>query len=386
VLLLSCACGADARPYQSASADTVAQLPLNARLDSLMAPLVASHEFSGAVVLARHDSTLYARGFGIANRDSAAAFTPDTPSDGASLARTFTAAGVWWLVSEGKIDPAARVRRYVAEYPHAATTVRQLIGHADGLPDDYAFFDAHFTDTQARTIEAMLRVLARHAPAPSFAPGTRFEYSSLGYDVAALLIERVTGQRYEQFLQRRFFTPLEMSSSFVRPARLADWRGTRTRGYRWRDTSWIPVEVFDMEAFRGGSNIYFSARDVSRWANAHAGGRAMPAEVLAAGASRVVVAAERTALTELNWYCDATGDRCYYTGDLNAFFSFVYWDRARGESAVFVSNSALPMWRRAELARDSSATCFRSHPTCSMCLVSTGGLLSAKRRSPSSCT
>ncbi len=326
------------------------------RVDSILAPLVASHAFSGAVVLTRQGAVVYQRGFGSANLEAAVAFAPDTPADGASLAKPVTAAGVWWLVHEGRVELDAPVRRYVAEYPHAATTVRQLLGHSNGLPTDYAWFDRHFGIDQPRTTAAMLGVVARVAPTPRFAPGTRFEYSNLGYDVAAVLIERVTGQSYEDFLQARFFAPLGMRSSFVRPARLAAWRGVRTTGYRWQDSVWAPFDVFDLEAFRGGSNIYFSALDLSRWAMAHATGRAMPAGAFAAAQQFTEVAGERTALTGLNWYCDATRERCYYTGDLNAFFSVVYWDRVRNETVVYLSNSTMPNWTRAALARDLIAS------------------------------
>ncbi len=325
--------------------------PLADRVDSLMHPLVAAHEFSGAVVLSRGDSVVYARGFGMANHAAGDRFTPDTPSDAASMAKTFTAAALWLLVHEGRVALDTPVVRYVAEYPHPATTVRQLVWHSNGLPDNYEFFDAHFAPGEVRTTEGLLRVVGRERPAPSFPPGTRFEYSSLGYDVAALLVERVTGRRFADVLAERFFAPLGMTASFARPARLADWPGVRTMGYRWADSAWTVVDVFDGEAFVGGSNLYHSAHDLSRWARAFARGRALPAEVMAKGQAWMTIDGREAPLTALNWYCDATRQRCYYTGDLNAFFTFAYWDRARGESVVYVSNSALPTWRRAELAR-----------------------------------
>jgi len=325
---------------------------LAARVDALIAPLVGAHEFSGAVVLTRRGKVVYQRGFGMANHAAGTAFTPDTASDGASLAKTFTAAAIWWLANEKRIDLDAPVRRYVAEYPHPQTTVRQLISHSNGLPANYEFFDAHFKPDDVRNTPAMLAVIAKHAPTPSFTPGSRFEYSSIGFDVGALVIERVSGLRYEDFLKQRFFTRLDMRTSFARTPRLADWPGVRTMGYRWRDGAWVPFDVFDMEAFLGGSNLYFSANDLSRWVSAHAGGTALPAAVFSAGLRRTEVAGQRTGLTGLNWYCDEANQRCYYTGDLNAFYSVAYWDRAREESVAFVSNSNLPPWRRATLARE----------------------------------
>ena len=323
---------------------------LVAQVDDLLAPLVVAKEFSGAVVLTRQGKIVYSRGVGMANHEAGTHFTPDTPSDGASLAKTFTAAGLWWLAQEGRVDLNAPVVRYVHEFPHAQTTVRQLISHGDGLPN-YEFFDAHFGKDEVRTTQAMLGVIAQHAPTPSFPPGSRFEYTNFGFDVAALVIESVSGQSFDTFLQQRFFSRLRMNASFTRPARLSDWKGVRTLGYRWQNDQWTLFDVYDMEGFIGASNVYFSATDLSRWASANAASVAVPSDVFAAGQQPILIGALPSPITGLSWYCDESGARCYYTGDLNAFHSFVYWDRLRNESAVFVSNSNLPPWSLITLQR-----------------------------------
>jgi CubicO group peptidase (beta-lactamase class C family) len=325
---------------------------LAARVDALVAPLVEARQFSGAVVLTRRGRVVYERGFGLANHAASLPFTPDTPHDGASLAKTFTAAGLQLLVHEGRIALDTPVQRLLPEYPHAQTTVRHLLSHSNGLPPYYEFFDPHFAKDAVRTTRGLLAVVAREQPAPSFAPGTRFEYSNLGFDAAALLIEQVTGQGYEAFVAERFFKPLGMRASFARPARLADWRGVRTPGYRWRDGAWQIFDAFDNEAFLGASNLYFSARDLSRWASAFAAGRALPAAVLAAGLQRPLITGHASAINGLSWYCDGANQRCWYSGSYNAFHSVVYWDRARDESVVYVSNSTLPPWPSISLARD----------------------------------
>ena len=329
--------------------------PLAARVDAVLAPLVQAHEFSGAVVLTRRGRVVYERGFGLANHAAGTAFTADTPTDGASLAKTFTAAAVALLAAEGRIALDAPVATYLPAYPHRATSVRHLLSHSSGLPPQYESFDPFFGPDELRTTQRLLALVALHFPSPAFEPGTRFEYSSLGHDAAALLVEQVSGQTFERFLRERFFGPLAMDASFVRPARLTEWQGVRTMGYRWRQGHWAPLDVFDLEGFVGGSNLYFSARDLSRWASAHADSRALPAAVERAGQQRPCLAGAASAINLLSWYCNEQADaatRCWYSGDLNAFYSLVMWDRRRGESLVYVSNSALPAWRRAELAQD----------------------------------
>lgn len=341
------ACSTFDGPHGSQPADA-----LTTRVDAFVAPLVAANEFSGAIVLERDGRAVYARGLGLANHTAGLAFTPDTPADGGSLAKTFTAAGIWWLASEGKVDLDANVRRYVPEYPHSRTTVGQLLSHSNGLPADYEFFDAHFGKDDVRTTPAMLKIVGRQAPRPSFEPGTRYEYSNLGYDAAALVIERVTGQSYEAFVKKRFFSRLGLASSFARPARLADWRGVRPVGYRWRDGAWQPNDAGDGEGFLGASNLYFSAADLARWGSANAAGAALPGPVFESGQGQFRVAGRPLHVTGLSWHCDDRKVRCNYTGHHSGFHSFVFWDRERNESVAFVSNSTLPAWKIVSLQRE----------------------------------
>jgi CubicO group peptidase (beta-lactamase class C family) len=321
------------------------------RVDSLLAPLVAAHEFSGAIVMARNGQTLYARGFGLANHAAQLSFTPDTPADGGSLAKTFTAAGVWWLAHEGKVDLDAAVQHYIPEYPHPQTTVRQLLSHSNGLPTDYELFRPHFGPDEVWTTSAMLRLTRKLAPQPSFDPGSRYEYSNIGFDAAGLLIERVSGQSYETFVKERFFTPLGLRSSLARPARLADYPGRRTVGYRWRDGDWQVHDSYDNEGFLGGSNLFFSAADMVRLGIAHANGTALPRAVFESGQQNLQAGGQPLYVTGLSWYCDERKVRCNYSGHNNGFHCFLFWDRERNETLAFISNSTLPAWATATLQR-----------------------------------
>ena len=318
---------------------------------ALVEPLVAARQFSGAVVLMRNDRMLFARGFGLARHEPPLAFTPATPSDGGSLAKTFTAAGLWWLVHEGRLAIDSPVQALVPEYPHAGVTVAQLLAHSNGLAPDYGEFDAHFKPGEPRTTAALLRIMGRLQPTPGFVPGTRFEYTNLGYDAAALVIERVSGQRYAEFVRERFFAPHGLQDSFARPAHFADWPRPRTQGYRFAQGRWQDHDAYDDEAFLGASNLIFSARDLARWGNAWAQARVLPAAAEQAGRWPLNIDGIPSAINGLSWYCAPQGERCHYTGSLNGFHALVHWDRERRETVAFVSNSHIPPWTLTPLQR-----------------------------------
>jgi CubicO group peptidase (beta-lactamase class C family) len=327
-----------------------------ARVNAVLEPLIAAHEFMGAVAFVRDGKVVYSRGAGMADVAASRAFTPATPADGGSLAKTLTAAAVWTLVQEGRIAIDAPVTTYVPEYPYAGTTVRHLIAHTNGLPPYYESFDSFFGPNEVRTTAGLLAVVGRKMPKPRFAPGTRFEYSNLGFDTAALVVERVTGQSIGAFFRSRFFTPLAMDAAFARPGRFADFPGQRTRGYRWGSTGWENADVYDNEAFIGGSNVYFSVLDLARWAGANARGTAIPHAVEVLGSPRPVIDGHSSPINGLSWYCDDSGTRCHYTGANNAFHSLVYWDRERADGVAMISNSSPSPWTLVTFQRDLVAT------------------------------
>ncbi len=347
VLLTACSCAGE-RPDPGTGWTAVD----SARVDAILAPLVAGHEFMGAVALVRDGKVVYARGAGMADVAAGRAFAPTTPADGGSLAKTLTAAAIWTLVPEGRIAIDTPVTAYVREYPYPGTTVRQLIAHTNGLPPSYEEFDRYFGPQELRTTVALLAVVRRAMPRPRFTPGTRFEYSSLGFDAAALVVERVTGQPIARYFRERFFVPRAMDSAFVRPGRFAEFPGARTLGHRWADTAWVVADVYDNEAFVGGSNVYFSALDLARWAGAHATGTALASDIRRLGEARPIINGYPSAINGLSWYCDDSAERRQYSGAINAFHSLAYWDRVRGEAVAMVSNSDLAPWTLITLQRE----------------------------------
>lgn len=308
--------------------------------------------FNGAVVLMRDGQIVYEGAVGLAERQPDRPFRADTPSDGASLAKTLMAALVWERAQQGRLSLDDPVVRHLPDYPHRSQRVRDLVTHRSGLPD-YDFFEPDFAPGQPRDTADLLAVLARRKPADVRAPGIVTEYANLGYDLAGLLVEQLDGRRLGPLLRERFFGPLGMEGAFTRPARFADWPGPRTRGYRHDGARWVDHDVSDGEAHIGASNVYGSARDWARWGDAFARGQALPQPMLDAGLRQAVVdSGMDSALTALSWYCNGSRQRCHYTGHYNGFYSQVWWDRSRREALAYVSNHSQAPWRCAALTRE----------------------------------
>lgn len=322
-----------------------ARVPDPAPFDALAEHLHRDFGFDGAFVVSDASGFRWERGVGMANAQEAVRFTPDTPSDGGSIAKTFTATALHMMAADGELDLDAPVARYLPAFPYADVTLRHLLSHASGLPD-YAVFEAQLEGRESSNA-MLLDLLAERRPPLAFAPGTRFEYSSLGYDLAALVVERVSGHSYEAFLRRWVFGPLGMTDSFVRPARLDDWRGPRTIGYSIEAGMRAMLDVFNLEGFYGGSNLYLSARDLDRWNRAWIDREVLPWLARRRGMARPVFpGGQESALNLLSWYTSADGSQAWYSGHLQGFYTMVYRDQHRDRSIVYVTNTNPPMWLR----------------------------------------
>ena len=309
----------------------LATAPASARepvgLHHALEQLTRDQKFSGAVVVRGPDGVHFARGYGWADPFERRLFTPETPADSGSLAKPVTSAAALLLVREGKIEIDAPVQRYLPQYPHSAATVRHLLSHSAGLP---------FSDTQAALANKSNSELLATVGRPLFAPGTTFDYCNLCSITLALLVERVAGMHYLDFVKERLAVPARVA---LRPQRLADWP-SRAIGYRHSDKG--EVERFDSwegERFYGSANFSISASQLAEWGSEWWQSSLGPIRQLATTPARIGGA--QSGLTLGNWYCAPDGRRCHYPGHHQGFHHMLYWDAARRISIAMLSNNTL---------------------------------------------
>lgn len=313
------------------------RMALGRDADILLERLHQAGNFSGAVIVGHNGEIVYENAFG--NADQTRPFTPDTAADGASLAKTVTAALIWRLIDAGSIALDDPVQDHVAEFPYAAVTIEHLLSHSSGAPDYDAFQPLLDAGGAVGNVE-LQNFMRRTSALPLQAPGAAFAYCNACYDTLALLAERVTGEPYADQVAQ-LLGGVGAKDAFLRPVRFADWPQPRTLGFRSSLPGAEIFDVFDNEAFYGGSNIYFTAPDLHAWASAWSARRALPKEVLADALSPARIGRDPSAISLSSWYCASARDRCYYTGHHQGFFSLVYWDSSRQISVVFVSNNTM---------------------------------------------
>jgi CubicO group peptidase (beta-lactamase class C family) len=184
----------------------------------------------GCVVgVAEKGKSQLVKAYGMANLESRATNGADTIFDAGSTSKQFTAFAIALLARDGKLSLDDPVQRYLPELPDYGSplTIRHLLHHTSGLRDwDYiiylkgvARFRHPYRNSDVLTISARQKAL-------NFTPGSNFSYSNTNYDLAALIVERVSGMKFPQFTRERIFGPLGMTNT--------SWRDDHTRIIRGR--------------------------------------------------------------------------------------------------------------------------------------------------------
>lgn len=266
MLTIAVACAAPAQPAEAERGE-------GGRLDAYTKRL-ADHGFAGVVLVARDGRPVLAKGYGLANRETGRPYTPDTVVSLGSITKQFTAAAILKLESQGKLTVQDPIGRFFKDVPadKAGITLHHLLTHSAGLESDFGDdFDPISRD------EIIRRAL--HSRLRS-APGQRYHYSNAGYSLLAAIVELVSGQGYEAYLQEHLFRPAGMTRTGYR---LPRWRpedvaqGYR-RGRHWGtilERPWAADGPYWM--LRGNGGIHSTAADMLRWHLALQGDAVLPA-------------------------------------------------------------------------------------------------------------
>ena len=236
------------------------------RIEAIFAPL-ADGKSPGVAVLVRKDGkTVFERGYGVRDLRTLAPIDAHTNFRLASFTKQFTAMAIMLLVDDGKLRYDESLTGIFPDFPEygRAITVRQLLTHTGGLPD-YEDLMEGGPWTEARQIQddEVLALLKRQSK-PKFAAGTSWAYSNSGYVVLGLMVAKVSGVPFDEFLQRRIFAPLRMDHTLVYRQGKNEVTN-RAFGHTKESGSFVETDQSSTSATLGDGGIYSNLDDLARW-------------------------------------------------------------------------------------------------------------------------
>jgi len=172
-----------------------------------------------AAAVSLNGETVFEKAFGLADMEFNVPNTPQTIFESGSVAKQFTAAAIVLLQQDGKLSLDDPVKKYIPELPDygAPLTLRHLLNHTSGIRDWGTVLSLTPAGRGDRVISQDLALdVIIHQRALDFTPGAEYSYTNSGYNLLAIIVERVSKQKFAAFLEERLFKPLGMKNSSIR--------------------------------------------------------------------------------------------------------------------------------------------------------------------------
>ncbi len=225
-----------------------------------------------AVLVARDGKVVLQEGLGFADIANKVQITPDTKFRIGSITKQFTAAAILRLAEQDKLSITDPLAKYFPDFPGAdKITLRHLLTHTSGI---HSYTEtAGFLERVTKPIAPDELVAWFRNVSPDFAPGAGFHYDNSGYFLLGMIVAKVSGKPYGDFLRETFFVPLGMKDTGVY-TNAAPPKGMAV-GYSALDAKIIPAIDWDMSWAGGAGALYSTVGDLFRWNEALFGGRVL---------------------------------------------------------------------------------------------------------------
>jgi CubicO group peptidase (beta-lactamase class C family) len=246
---------------------------LEGKIAEYMAARARVTGFSGAVLVARDGQVVFRRAFGDANRELAVPNSPETRFRIGSVSKQFTAAAVLLLAQRGSLKLTDPIQQHLPDWPPAWTgvSIHHLLSHTAGLPrlTTRAMLDVSGLSAAKPTAFRSVRDLfapGEERLALDSAPGERWSYSNVGYMVLGMLVAKVSGQGFCEFVSEAVFRPLEMVDSGCQDASVIV--RNRASGYNREAGALVNAPYLDVALTGGAGAFYSTVDDLLRWERA----------------------------------------------------------------------------------------------------------------------
>ena len=218
-----------------------------------------------AVGVAVRGKPVLMKAYGMADLEHDVPNTPDTIFESGSVAKQFTAMAILLLAQDGRLSLDDQVRKHIPELPDygVSLTIRHMLTHTSGLRDwgSIAAIAGAPRTTREYTHAHVLDIVSRQK-ALNFAPGTEWSYSNTGFNLAAIIVDRVSGMPFAEFSKRRIFEPLGMTRT--------SWRDNHQRIIKGRAIAYSTTTVgyqieMPFENVHGNGGLLTTVGDLLKW-------------------------------------------------------------------------------------------------------------------------
>lgn len=219
------------------------------------------NQFSGVVLVAKNDSIVFKKAYGLASRETNISNEPGTKFRIASITKQFTAACILLLEQRGQVSVNDKLSKYFPDFPNGdSISLHQLLCHRSGI-GDYSDSKKYYSKTHLYSHDEIIAHIKKMKT--NFPPGTKYSYSNSNYFLLGCIIEKISGKSFEDFVTENIFKPLSMKNSGV------DKTGAtipgEAKGYELHKKTYQPAQSIQLDAAYAAGAIYSTVDDLYRW-------------------------------------------------------------------------------------------------------------------------
>jgi CubicO group peptidase (beta-lactamase class C family) len=240
------------------------------QIDNIFNGLNSDNAPGAAVLVIKNGQPVFERSYGIADLRSRRKVDAHANFRLASCTKQFTAMAIMLLVHDGKLHYEDRLTNIFPDFPAygKSITIRNLLNHTSGLLDYEDLMAQPAPGTPPENIpqikDAGVLKLLEEQKTTKFPPGTKWDYSNSGYAVLAMVVEKVSGQPFGDFLHARIFGPLDMNQT-VAYEKGKNTVAHRAYGHTHEGAVWREQDQSPTSAVLGDGGVYSSLDDLAKW-------------------------------------------------------------------------------------------------------------------------
>ena len=231
--------------------------------------------FSGEMIVAKNGTVIFEKYNGFSNAEKKDSINKNSSLHIASTSKTFTSMAILQLAKNKMLNINDTIGKYLKNFPYQGITIKMLMNHRSGITNYLYFIEPKFYPPGFKlTNNDVLDFLIKNKPTLSYRPDTRFNYCNTNYVLLALIIEKVSGELFPDFIKNHFFIPLKMDDSYVYTTKDS---ASYVKSYYPNGKAWSQ-DIFD--GTYGDKNIYTTAGDLLKWSMAIYNKKTFSAEIL----------------------------------------------------------------------------------------------------------
>jgi len=233
------------------------------QIDSIFSEFQNGLTPGASIAVMKDGKVIYQKGIGYADLENKIKNEPKTNFRLASITKQFTSFSILLLENEGKLSLNDSLAKFFPDFPAYGNKIkiRNILQHTSGLLDYEDFVNNE--DTVQLKDKDVLNIMMKQ-DSTYFEPGSKHQYSNTGYAILAMIIEKVSGKTFADFLRERIFEPLEMSNTVAYEKGISEVPN-RAYGYAKADTGFVLSDQSPTSAVLGDGGIYSSTVDLLKW-------------------------------------------------------------------------------------------------------------------------